>query len=347
MTGFNVALPSIANVIAQMQEDLRKPISGLKLKANEDGEVAILPFLDLELPMYEDDQNRTWFMANPICKALEYARSNDAINQHCEFQQRVDRKTLLNIFDSFENKKDCLHGAVADPKNENTESESGIPTFNKTRQIIEQAKRGLSIGDTIFILESDLNKLMINSHMPNAASYSFFILNVILPSIRKYGYYDPMGIAKQNAQEETLASQVKLLSNQMQELREFKENIIAPRYLPTVLLERKYGTLYTKNKTQNCRMMSVELFYALRAMGLVTSKYNAKGKMLTDLGRKILGEHVDEINPLTLSSSIHYSLKIFEVIPELDTYFTYFLNGDVLNTMKYFRKLPKLAKRFV
>ena len=94
-------------------------------------------------------------------------------------------------------------------------------------------------------------------------------------------------------------------------------------------------------------MMSVELFYALRAMGLATSKYNAKGKMLTDLGRKILGEHVTEINPLTLSSSIQYSLKIFEVIPELDTYFTYFLNGDVFNTMKYFRKLPKLAKRFV
>jgi prophage antirepressor-like protein len=297
--------------------------------------------------MYEDDQDRIWFMANPICKALEYSEPRHAIKQHCEYQQLVSRKLLLDIFENFEIKNDSLRNAVADPKISNNEIEKETPTFNNSHAVIELARRSIGIGDTIFILESDLNKLMINSRMPNAASYSFFILNVILPSIRKYGYYDPMGIAKQNAQDELLASQVKLLSNQVQELIEFKENVTAPKYLPTVLLEAKYGTLYTKNKTQNCRMMSVELFYALRAMGLVTSKYNAKGKMLTDLGRKIIGNHVIEINPLTLSSSIQYSLKIFEVIPELDTYFTYFLNGDVLNTIKYFRKLPKLAKRFV
>ena len=32
MTGFNVALPSMMSAFEKMQEDLRKPISGLKLK---------------------------------------------------------------------------------------------------------------------------------------------------------------------------------------------------------------------------------------------------------------------------------------------------------------------------
>lgn len=85
--------------------------------------------------------NKPYFMANDVAKALGYAKPNNAISTHC-------KATL----------------------------KQGIPISGK-------------IQDVNFISEGDVYRLIMKSKLPSAEKFESWVMDEVLPSIRKHGAY--------------------------------------------------------------------------------------------------------------------------------------------------------------
>lgn len=112
-------------------------------------------FNDTAIRMVLDDQKNAWFVADDICKILGYAKDTAAvIKKHCN-----------KVYDS----KD-LDG-----------------TNELAKKITVDTKGGKQA--MIAINEPDLYRLIMRSRMPDAVRFERWVVEDVLPTIRKTGKY--------------------------------------------------------------------------------------------------------------------------------------------------------------
>ena len=141
-------------------------------------------FNDTSIRMALDDQKNVWFVADDICKLLGYKNTTKAIADHCR-----------KVYDS----KDL------DGTNE---------LAKKITVDLGDRKRAM-----IAISEPDLYRLIMRSNMPEARNFERWVVEDVLPQIRKTGKYavrrkiqfeNPADQAKFEAAKAELASQCEL-----------------------------------------------------------------------------------------------------------------------------------------
>ena len=146
-------------------------------------------FNDTSIRMALDDQKNVWFVADDICKLLGYKNTTDTISKHCH-----------KVYDS----KDL------DGTNE---------LAKKITVDLGDRKRAM-----IAISEPDLYRLIMRSNMPEARNFERWVVEDVLPQIRKTGKYavrrkiqfeNPADQAKFEAAKAELASQCELFPNMM------------------------------------------------------------------------------------------------------------------------------------
>ena len=146
-------------------------------------------FNDTSIRMALDDQKNVWFVADDICKLLGYKNTTKAIADHCR-----------KVYDS----KDL------DGTNE---------LAKKITVDLGDRKRAM-----IAISEPDLYRLIMRSNMPEARNFERWVVEDVLPQIRKTGKYavrrkiqfeNPEDQAKFEAAKAELASQCELFPNMM------------------------------------------------------------------------------------------------------------------------------------
>ena len=111
-------------------------------------------FNDTAIRMVLDDQKNAWFVADDICKILGYKNTSKAISDHCN-----------KVYDS----KD-LDG-----------------TNELAKKITVDTKGGKQA--MIAINEPDLYRLIMRSRMPDAVRFERWVVEDVLPTIRKTGKY--------------------------------------------------------------------------------------------------------------------------------------------------------------
>ena len=146
-------------------------------------------FNDTSIRMALDDQKNVWFVADDICKILGYKNTTKAIADHCR-----------KVYDS----KDL------DGTNE---------LAKKITVDLGDRKRAM-----IAISEPDLYRLIMRSNMPEARNFEKWVVEDVLPSIRKTGKYavrrkiqftNPEDQAKLEAAKAELSGQCELFPNMM------------------------------------------------------------------------------------------------------------------------------------
>lgn len=111
-------------------------------------------FNDLRTIKTEDGE--ILFCGVDVARMLGYKRPSDAISQHCKH--------------SVKHRVPCKSGSYTDPN---------------TGNVIDIIKE----MDLLFIPESDLYRLTLKSQLPSAERFEDWIVEDVLPSIRKKGYY--------------------------------------------------------------------------------------------------------------------------------------------------------------
>lgn len=112
-------------------------------------------FNDTAIRMVLDDQKNAWFVADDICKILGYAKDTAAvIKKHCN-----------KVYDSkdLDGTNELAHKIMVDTKG---------------------GKQAM-----IAINEPDLYRLIMRSRMPDAVRFERWVVEDVLPSIRKTGKY--------------------------------------------------------------------------------------------------------------------------------------------------------------
>lgn len=131
-----------------------------------------------------DDKKQIWFVADDVCKILEYKNTSKAIADHC--------------------------GKVVDTDNLDSEHTLANKALIKT----EGGSQNMLV-----ISEGDLYRLVIRSRMPEARKFEAWVVDEVLPSIRKTGKYkvtrkveisDPEEAAKYEETKKELATQCEL-----------------------------------------------------------------------------------------------------------------------------------------
>lgn len=110
----------------------------------------ILAYNDTDIIIIIDDNNMAWFCANDIAGLLEYKDRQYAISQHV----RNNYKT----------------------------------TFQSLQKYVQHIPSNFQ-PHTIFINEPGLYSLIFSSKMPVAEKFQQWVVEDVLPEIRKYGYY--------------------------------------------------------------------------------------------------------------------------------------------------------------
>ena len=146
-------------------------------------------FNDTSIRMALDDQKNVWFVADDICKLLGYKNTTKAIADHCR-----------KVYDS----KDL------DGTNE---------LAKKITVDLGDRKRAM-----IAISEPDLYRLIMRSNMPEARNFERWVVEDVLPQIRKTGKYavrrkiqfeNPEDQAKFEAAKTEASGQCELFPNMM------------------------------------------------------------------------------------------------------------------------------------
>jgi prophage antirepressor-like protein len=105
--------------------------------------------------MVQDENKEVWFVADDVCKVLGYKNTKDAISKHCS-----------KVIDS----KDLVEGETELCKKITVDTKGG-----------KQAM--------IAINEPDLYRLIMRSRMPDARKFEKWVVEDVLPTIRKTGKY--------------------------------------------------------------------------------------------------------------------------------------------------------------
>jgi prophage antirepressor-like protein len=120
--------------------------------------------------------SKEWFVAKDMAEILGYTNTNKAIKDHC--------KKTVNFIDLFKG-NDSL----------------GLENLNLAKEL------GNNFKNTKFISESDVWRLIIRSRLPEADKIEEWIMEEVLPSIRKTGSYS---LKKEEAQNEKISPQKSL-----------------------------------------------------------------------------------------------------------------------------------------
>ncbi len=113
-------------------------------------------FNDTSIRMVLDDQKNVWFVADDICKLLGYTQSTSkVISVHCS--KVADSKDMV------EGETELAHKITVDTKG---------------------GKQAM-----IAINEADLYRLIMHSRMPEARKFEKWVVEDVLPTIRKTGKY--------------------------------------------------------------------------------------------------------------------------------------------------------------
>ena len=108
-----------------------------------------------ELRTIKTEDGEVLFCGIDVARMLGYKRPSDAISQHCKH--------------TVKHRIPCKSGSYTDNKGNEVE-------------IIKEM-------DLLFIPESDLYRLILKSQLPSAEKFEDWIVEKVLPSIRKKGYY--------------------------------------------------------------------------------------------------------------------------------------------------------------
>jgi prophage antirepressor-like protein len=127
--------------------------------------------------------SKEWFVAKDIAEILGYTNTNKAIKDHC--------KKTVNFIDLFKS-NDSL----------------GLENSNLTKEL------GNNFKNTKFIPESDAWRLIIKSRLSEADKIEEWIMEDVLPSIRKTGSYSLQKVESPKPEisiSETLSKSVEIL----------------------------------------------------------------------------------------------------------------------------------------
>ena len=112
-------------------------------------------FNGADIRMVQDENKEVWFVADDVCKVLGYKNTKDAVSKHCS-----------KVIDS----KDLVEGETELCKKITVDTKGG-----------KQAM--------IAINEPDLYRLIMTSRMPDARKFEKWVVEDVLPTIRKTGKY--------------------------------------------------------------------------------------------------------------------------------------------------------------
>lgn len=112
-------------------------------------------FNGADIRMVQDENKEVWFVADDVCKVLGYKNTKDAISKHCS-----------KVIDS----NDLVEGETELCKKITVDTKGG-----------KQAM--------IAINEPDLYRLIMRSRMPDARKFEKWVVEDVLPTIRKTGKY--------------------------------------------------------------------------------------------------------------------------------------------------------------
>lgn len=105
--------------------------------------------------VYADEKGEYWFLANDVCTILGYANARDTIAKHCRLKGVVKHNTL---------------------------SECDVAN----RDISSKARK---YQEMTYINEPNLYRLIIKSRKPEAEAFEEWVMEEVLPTIRKTGSY--------------------------------------------------------------------------------------------------------------------------------------------------------------
>lgn len=174
-------------------------------------------FNDTSIRMALDDQKNVWFVADDICKLLGYKNTTKAISDHCR-----------KVYDS----KDL------DGTNE---------LAKKITVDLGDRKRAM-----IAISEPDLYRLIMRSNMPEARNFERWVVEDVLPQIRRKGKY-----AVRRKIDYTPATQPEAAAPEVPDQCELFPNMMPSMTFPKPLTEKineakrrlfEHGTTFPNNK---------------------------------------------------------------------------------------------------
>lgn len=116
---------------------------------------------DIDVRTLVDKDGRPWFVGRDIAIVLGYTRPSDAVHDHCK-----NRKTVGDYYSNG-----CAR-TPSDTSNGNTVSQDELldPKLN-------------------IIPEKDVYRLIMHSELPEAEKFQDWIVDEVLPNLRKYGTY--------------------------------------------------------------------------------------------------------------------------------------------------------------
>lgn len=117
-------------------------------------EVIPFQFKDTSVTAYADEQGNPWLSANEVCAILGYKNPWDAVATHCKTPGVAKREV----------------GVVTGKKADGTDA--------------------IQIVATTYINEGNLYRLIIKSRKPAAEKFEAWVMEEVLPTIRKTGKYE-------------------------------------------------------------------------------------------------------------------------------------------------------------
>lgn len=128
--------------------------------------------------------NEYWFKGKDVALFLEYSFPKKAIQDNVKYCDKKQLKDLISI------------------------------STNKSVKNLQP--------QTIFISETGMYSLILQSKMPMAEKVFDWVIREVLPSIRRYGSYD---IAQRSTSQESIDALVKMLENKDQQLQESNQQL--------------------------------------------------------------------------------------------------------------------------
>lgn len=320
------------------------------------------------IDMFDIAQNKQRNMKQPTYSSNLNAKSasdeNHSINldssEDAQNKQRNKAEPTCSSNLNAQSASDENHGVNLDnsENDQNKQRNKEQPTYSsnlnaKSNKILNQTRKYIGTTGNIFIQDRDLYKLILCSSMPKAAYYADYVLIEVLPALTKYGFYIAGQESLDNTQMESLKAEVQSLTHSINELQLISTQTVAKleahesyKYLPTKLVQAKFGWLLREYKGSQKSFVVAEVFNYLKMIGLTTTKVGSAGKMLTDEGRIIFKNYVLEINPHTLSSTLHYAIEVFDIVPELEDYMKKILLSDVEGILKHIRNAETVKSKY-
>ena len=137
--------------------------------------------LGIKFKSYIDNKLRVWFRAKEVATILGYKKTEHAIKRHVSENHK--RTFLFCCPPETGGQQNNTRGGVSPPQQNNTKVKC-CPPETGGQQIDTRGKY------CIFLDEAGFYELVFRSRLPAAKFFREWVFTNVLPSIRKYGYYN-------------------------------------------------------------------------------------------------------------------------------------------------------------